>query len=312
MTAPDGDDAVDLPTLSPYPVGRLDSVHLLDFVVRGLATEGEVWMATLCLDGDDVVVASTDPSFGIPGSILDPEVIGEVGDDVVVALSDEIVRIIVPIPGSAGIVGHLVGRVHLDGEPVGADDVVAGRVRDLTVLGAVVSASIERDADRDRLQRRIEDEKEAALLDVLTGLGNRRGWRRARLREEARARRSEGDAVVVVCDLDGLKEINDTQGHKAGDALIARTADALRSTLRTADEAFRVGGDEFVVLLTDIDTSDLASIVGRFRVALDEAGIAASLGASTRSAQGSLARAFEEADERMYADKAKRTGRPGR
>jgi diguanylate cyclase (GGDEF)-like protein/PAS domain S-box-containing protein len=89
---------------------------------------------------------------------------------------------------------------------------------------------------------------EAALHDPLTGLPNRRLLSD---RLESALRRATTDAAVVVlfCDLDGFKQVNDSGGHAAGDAVLTATAARLRNLLRPQDTVARVGGDEFVVVL---------------------------------------------------------------
>jgi diguanylate cyclase (GGDEF)-like protein len=96
-------------------------------------------------------------------------------------------------------------------------------------------------------------------LDHATGLLNRRGFVAAA--EEALDR--GGATVMVYADLDGLKEINDTLGHEAGDAAIAAAADVLRWSFRSTDILARLGGDEFSVLLTDVDATCAAALVAR-------------------------------------------------
>jgi diguanylate cyclase (GGDEF)-like protein len=93
-------------------------------------------------------------------------------------------------------------------------------------------------------------EKEA-FLDPLTGLLNRRALDRDLRREFARAARYETPVSVVVIDVDHLKLVNDTEGHPAGDRLLVSLARAFGRVLRSVDAAYRVGGDEFVVVLPD-------------------------------------------------------------
>ena len=91
----------------------------------------------------------------------------------------------------------------------------------------------------------------AALTDSLTGLGNHRAFHEAlkRLIEQRSRSRSASWFSVIALDLDGLKEINDTFGHQAGDDVIRALGDLLRDTIRAGDSAYRVGGDEFMVIL---------------------------------------------------------------
>jgi len=107
----------------------------------------------------------------------------------------------------------------------------------------------------DRLRQSVETAEEhraelfhLATHDTLTGLLNRAAAYDQIDRALARARRDDRSLLAVYVDLDGLKELNDTYGHRAGDEAILRTADALRSTTREADVVARLGGDEFLVV----------------------------------------------------------------
>lgn len=91
----------------------------------------------------------------------------------------------------------------------------------------------------------------AAFTDALTGCANRRAFERDLERELARCARAELDLCVVAVDLDGLKRINDTEGHAAGDRALLRLVESLRRALRSLDGVYRLGGDEFVVVLPD-------------------------------------------------------------
>jgi diguanylate cyclase (GGDEF)-like protein len=115
-----------------------------------------------------------------------------------------------------------------------------------------LQASEDRDrAAKDREQARIELKK--AHLDDLTGF-YRPGLGMAILQREIdRSRRGEGRMVLAYCDVDGLKQMNDDEGHAAGDAVLKGLADALRSQLRSYDAVVRVGGDEFVCALSETD-----------------------------------------------------------
>jgi diguanylate cyclase (GGDEF)-like protein len=99
---------------------------------------------------------------------------------------------------------------------------------------------------------------EAARVDLLTGLGNRRAFEEAMALEMERARVEGLPLSLLVCDLDRFKEINDRYGHLAGDNCLRQVASALRNELRGADKCFRWGGDEFVVVLPE--TNELAAL----------------------------------------------------
>jgi diguanylate cyclase (GGDEF)-like protein len=104
-----------------------------------------------------------------------------------------------------------------------------------------------------------------AYADPLTGLLNRRAFERDVRREVSRARRHGRAFTVVLTDLDGLKLANDTKGHNAGDFLLRAMAGALNDALRAGDAAYRVGGDEFTMLLTDTDATIVSNIVARLK-----------------------------------------------
>jgi len=111
---------------------------------------------------------------------------------------------------------------------------------------------------------------------------------------------------VVAIDLDGLKRVNDTLGHTAGDQLLRSAAAALASVTRAIDTVSRVGGDEFAVLAVDTDLVTARILAGRLADALSDAGVQASLGLAERSPESGLAGAWAEADRRMYTTKRRR------
>ena len=115
---------------------------------------------------------------------------------------------------------------------------------------------------------------------------------------------------MVSIDLDGLKRLNDTEGHAQGDALICRASEALRGILREQDFAARLGGDEFGVVGVECDRAGARSLLGRIQNALAAAGVEASLGLACRDPRRNFSSALEEADQAMYASKrARRAGR---
>lgn len=115
------------------------------------------------------------------------------------------------------------------------------------------------------VQSKLHALESAAFLDPLTGVGNRRALDRDLARELARAFRHGRPVALAEVDLDGLKAINDTSGHAAGDAALRRLATALTETLRVGDVVYRVGGDEFVVVLPETEASSVAPLLVRAR-----------------------------------------------
>jgi diguanylate cyclase (GGDEF)-like protein len=92
-----------------------------------------------------------------------------------------------------------------------------------------------------------------ALLDGLTGLGNHRAFQEEMGRQWAAATRHNRPLALVLIDVDEFKQINDSDGHAAGDLLLRRMGVEINGSLRRSDRAFRVGGDEFAMLLPDTD-----------------------------------------------------------
>ena len=106
-----------------------------------------------------------------------------------------------------------------------------------------------------------------AFTDKLTGLGNRWSFEQDLEKEVSRSRRSHTPLSVAMIDVDHLKVTNDTLGHPAGDQLLRRTAHALRTALRRSDRAYRIGGDEFGVLLVDTASVGPEELLARFHEA---------------------------------------------
>ncbi len=152
----------------------------------------------------------------------------------------------------------------------------------------------------------VDSIREQALNDALTGLGNRRKLN-ADLAAALKDRAVSDPSVLLLFDLDGFKSYNDTFGHLAGDALLARLGARLQAAVGAHGGAYRLGGDEFCAYLRlgDADTHDL---IRRAAVALTESGsefsIRASLGVVLLPDEAdSPDHALQLADERMYADK---------
>jgi diguanylate cyclase (GGDEF)-like protein/PAS domain S-box-containing protein len=156
--------------------------------------------------------------------------------------------------------------------------------------------------------------RQEADTDPLTGLANRRRLDRTLRAVLARAQEHEHRVAVLLVDLDGFKAINDRLGHAAGDATLREVGRRLRASVRERDLVARVGGDEFVIVLTDVGGASGAAAECRARIAealgkpLEVGGeavaLSAAVGVATSPQDGAdgptlLARA----DQAMYADK---------
>ncbi|MGP0050858.1 MAG: HD domain-containing phosphohydrolase, partial [Solirubrobacteraceae bacterium] len=152
----------------------------------------------------------------------------------------------------------------------------------------------------------VDSIREQALNDALTGLGNRRKLN-ADLAAALKDRAASDESVLLLFDLDGFKTYNDTFGHLAGDALLARLGARLQAAVAGYGDAYRLGGDEFCAHLR-LAGADHHDFIPRAAAALSESGsefrIRASLGVVLLPHEAdSPDHALQLADERMYADK---------
>ena len=107
-----------------------------------------------------------------------------------------------------------------------------------------------------------------ALTDPMTGLPNARSLQLHFDKEVKRASRSEGSFQLLVLDLDGFKAVNDTHGHKAGDRMLKEIGTVIKDQLREYDFLARYGGDEFVAIVTDTDSTDVLELARRIEDAV--------------------------------------------
>ena len=165
----------------------------------------------------------------------------------------------------------------------------------LSVLASLIAAALVR-ADL------MEQLREQAVTDELTGLLNRRAWYRELDLAFARARRSREPLSLVLLDVDGLKEVNDHEGHGAGDRLLREAAARWQRALREVDLLGRIGGDEFAVVLEGADEAAAAEVVERLDRSL-RGHAAASAGSATWDRSETAADLLARADAAMYEQK---------
>jgi diguanylate cyclase (GGDEF)-like protein len=164
------------------------------------------------------------------------------------------------------------------------------------------------------LMRSDIEHRSDAVIDQLTGMLNRKALS-ARVHELTQQSAVTGEPVgVIVADLDHFKRINDTRGHAAGDAALTEVAYLLRKRLRAFDLAYRLGGEEFLILVPGSDLPNTAELADRLREGVaanpvDGLSVTMSLGvgASARNERFDYATVFAEADAALY--RAKRGGR---
>ena len=281
-----------------WAVTRFDGLRQLYLEVRddsyGLGPGGShLWDDSFCIN----MVAGTTPRIA-PDAMAIPEyaasgVAGQINIGAYVGI---------PITHANGeLFGTLCG---LDTAPRSDEFLQHGPLLD--ILGMLLSTILDADLERTRQARLIERAEMAAESDPLTGLFNRRGWDRYMEIEEARFRRFGDPGAVMVIDLDGLQEVNDTHGHQAGGEMIKLAASVIRDTIRDCDIAARLGGDEFGIIASNVVPADGDVLVSRILTGFHDSGVSASIGHAPYTVVAGFPGAFAEADEAMYAEKQRR------
>ncbi len=157
------------------------------------------------------------------------------------------------------------------------------------------------------------EQRDLAVLDPLTGLLNRASLESRGVEIEQQALLSGAAVSLVVCDIDSFKQINDVHGHERGDAVLRDVALELRRSLRSFELVYRIGGEEFLVLLPGVGLKDAVEVAERVRAAVAAArpgGLEVTVSAGVAAASGEAVRyddLFGAADEALLS--AKRDGR---
>ena len=151
---------------------------------------------------------------------------------------------------------------------------------------------------------------ERATHDPLTGLPNRREFEALLSRELERSSRYGEIFSLAMLDIDGFKDLNDTRGHAAGDALLRRTAATIEDARRAADLSARLGGDEFVLVLPETNQFEAAALCERLRAQVEALGaVSLSWGVAEYPTHGVSAPALlRAADAAMFASKPRVVG----
>ncbi len=212
-------------------------------------------------------------------------------------------------------VAHQAAVAFVDADPAFAIVVGAGAALAVAAaaLGRTIAPLVATQAD---LQERYEAAKADALRDPLTNLGNHRDFHEELDRQVEASLRYGVPLSLMLIDLDEFKSVNDTRGHAGGDRILRGFGQLLNAAVRRADRAYRIGGDEFAVLLPHTDL-DGARIVARRILAqalqpalrledLEPVSFSAGL-SSLPALADSRARLYSQADSALYA--AKRGGR---
>ena len=239
----------------------------------------------------------------LPSEIMggEPMVVSEATNDH--ALSDAVLRygvksyIAVPVLARGSLVGVLTCWESSHQREYTEDDLSLARA-----LAGQASAAIEN-------ARLYEKTLEASRCDPLTGLGNRRAFREQLETEVERAHRYGRAFSLLVLDCDKFKRVNDTLGHQAGDRVLERIGEMLQRNRRLEDGTYRIGGDEFAVLLPETGAAGATVLAERVRRAIERASLGisrdrpltASLGLASLGEHGTTGdELFEHADGALY------------
>ena len=306
---------------APYPDFRSASADVLKYLRSRLGFG--LWMVTRTENDAWIVLQSLDPDSGVrdgdvfrwAGSTagrghlaLMPHVAPQASD----ALVRDSARDGKPL-NVAAYVG--VPLVRSDGSLCGThcaidaspqSESVRGELPTIELLARMLSTVLQAELKAAAEARRAERATTDAMVDPLTGLNNRRAWDQLLSTEESRCRRYGHPACILALDLDGLKQVNDSQGHAAGDELLRKAANVLRASCRAEDIVARVGGDEFAILAVETALNQGQAFVRRLEGILGRDGVEASIGLAPRLSPGGLEKAWREADQLMYEAKRRR------
>jgi diguanylate cyclase (GGDEF)-like protein len=150
-----------------------------------------------------------------------------------------------------------------------------------------------------------------ALTDPLTDLANRRGGEESIIREIARSRRNATPLSCVLIDIDHFKAINDVEGHAGGDEVLRQVSRILIASVRGSDLAIRWGGEEFILVLPEVDLDGARKLAERIRSSIERLrvserrAVTISAGVAMLKVDGTIAELLAEADKRLYVAKAR-------
>jgi diguanylate cyclase (GGDEF)-like protein len=146
--------------------------------------------------------------------------------------------------------------------------------------------------------------------DELTGLLNRRGFLSVFARANAAAKRGGPAGVIVVCDLDGFKKVNDLLGHAQGDELLRQLGTIFRRRTRKMDASARLGGDEFALMLVGVSLAAARRKCHWLDRVIATIGLGASFGLATFDGEESEDTILHRADMAMYEEKRRNAAAP--
>jgi diguanylate cyclase (GGDEF)-like protein len=283
----------------------------LEALVRTAMTAGAAPGAGLDLldaKGGRVVRADPAPPIGTPSEGQAPATVTATANRALDGLPagfpawSIVVRVPVPTTGGSG---ELMPSLLALAVVLGCTG-FTGAFMALRPAGRLASTS-------DELQRKYAEVAEQAYHDVMTGLGNQRAFQIECDRQLELVRRRNMPLTLVIVDLDDFKRINDTDGHKVGDELLAAFARVIEGCIRRSDRAFRVGGDEFAILMPGTNADGAEILTRRLLASALEPPVGNSPKQRVISFSGGIAEAtpktesrvelFSQADAAMYWSK---------
>ncbi|AGJ02140.1 Regulatory component of sensory transduction system [Rickettsia prowazekii str. Breinl] len=257
------------------------------------------------------------------------DIINEYRSDLVIISStlenEDPLRISVILRGKAEISGVvIILQIDEDGMPLvvkgielGINDYFIYPIEENELL-ARIRTQLRRKQYQDNLRNDLEQSVNLAAKDGLTGLFNRRYFDIHLKQMIEKANKENIKLYLLMCDIDNFKHVNDTYGHQAGDKVLTTVSRILKNTLRVTDLIARFGGEEFTILLTDIDISKAIETAERVRVKIEymdfyiEGQIepfkkTISIGVTEYKKEESIESFIKRADKAMY--EAKTTGK---
>lgn len=182
-------------------------------------------------------------------------------------------------------------------------------------LHALSEHSRHMEQEAQQLSVKLEEQRQQALIDPLTGLANRAAWNERSVREHANLQQ-HSSLLLSIIDIDHFKRINDNYGHLAGDKVLKIIASELKKRLRDTDFIARFGGEEYAILLPDTALDEGCELINTLRLAVaacpfnfkgEPVSVTLSAGVGKIAADESLDQAFDRVDQALYA--AKKAGR---
>ncbi|AFB22500.1 PleD family two-component system response regulator [Rickettsia rickettsii] len=257
------------------------------------------------------------------------DIINEYTPDLVIISStlenDDPLRISVILRGKAEISGVvIILQIDEDGMPLvvkgielGINDYFVYPIEESELL-ARIRTQLRRKQYQDNLRNDLEQSVNLAVKDGLTGLFNRRYFNIHLKQIIEKTNKESIKLCLLMCDIDNFKHVNDTYGHQAGDKVLTIVSRILKNTLRVTDLIARFGGEEFTILLTDIDISKAIETAERVRVKIEYMNFhiedqieplktTISIGVTKYKKEESIESFIERADKAMY--EAKTTGK---